>query len=93
MCNKLFWVSLTATVAMSSALAQVTPPPLPAGSARLHPQTGQNEDESRRMLRAHKHHHRFHYRKDVTRDDSEDDDQRGAKSGKGRDDGDRRNQR
>jgi hypothetical protein len=45
------------------SLAQVTPPPLPAGSERVAPLAGLQEAERKRYTRAH--HHKFLHKKDA----------------------------
>ena len=56
----------------------VTPPPLPAGSALVKVEPGMDKKERDREDRAH--HHKGHNKKDITRDDSED-------NGNGKDNG------
>ena len=57
-----------AALLCSSALAAVTPPPLPPGSSMVKVQGGLNDVERKRQERAH--HHKLHFKKDVTHDDT-----------------------
>lgn len=57
-------------VLAASANAQVTPPPLPPGSAMVKVEGGMNVDERSRQVRAH--HHKLHHRKNYMLDDSVD---------------------
>ena len=50
------------------AMAQVKPPPLPAGSAMVTVQGGMDLNETGRQTRAH--HHKLHYNKDYMHDDT-----------------------
>lgn len=51
-----------------TALAAVSPPPLPLGSSMIKVQSGLSEVERKRQERAH--HHKLQVKKDVTRDDT-----------------------
>jgi hypothetical protein len=59
-----FLVLAAATCSCGLSLAQVTPPPLPAGSDRVAPLAGLQEAERKRYVRAH--HHKFLHKKDAT---------------------------
>ena len=57
-----------AVLLCGSALATVTPPPLPPGSSMVKVQGGLNIVEQKRQERAH--HHKLHVKKDITHDDT-----------------------
>ena len=64
------WVAFFLACLALPALAQVRPPPLPAGSAMVNVQGGMDLSETARQTRAH--HHKLHYNKDYMHDDTQD---------------------
>ena len=65
-------IALASVVLACATLAQagnVTPPPLPPGSAMVRVEAGMDKDEQKREDRAH--HHKGHVKKDINKDDSE----------------------
>ena len=63
----LAWVLATAAM-QAGAAGSVKAPPLPPGSSMVRIQSGMNDDEKAREVRAH--HNKTHVKKDLNKDDS-----------------------
>jgi hypothetical protein len=64
-----------ASIALPTHAGNVLPPPRPPGSALIKMAPGQSTDETRKLIRAHRH--KLKDKKDHTRDDSKREDSSG----------------